>query len=123
MLIVAIAASTMMAPAKISLELPHVHRGIAIIKPAPCESFLVVVKEAGESWVNSLEPTPLSADEIFRSSVLFYLGFEDHTYSVSIDRWEQKVKGGESQSFDSVVNGPKEDTVMALNGFGLHEAY
>lgn len=124
MLTLLVAATAIGFPAEAPFEeAAHSYRGIALLKPAPSDGYLVVVKDAGQTWDFGLEQVGFSADEILRSAILFYLGFEDHTYSVFLDRPDARVKGGESPNFDYFVNGQKDETQFALNGFGLHEAY
>ncbi len=123
MLTVLVAATALALPTEMPLDAATAHRGIAIFKPAPCEGYVVLLKDAGEEWMPDAQFGLLSAEDVLQSAILVYLGFDNHSYSVSFDRSSQRVRGGESQSFDTVVNQRFDETFSALNGFGLHEAY
>ncbi len=117
-----LAATLIGAPSSMANEPCLEYRGVAVISLGMPGQFLVMVKPAGVAWESEdvLEP---KEKQDYR--VIFHLFHKDRDYDIFVEhpKSNRKLFGGESDSFDSIVNAPDSTGATVNNGFGVHDIY
>jgi hypothetical protein len=126
MLVSLLAAATISAPQAAPCPEHAELKGVALVSEgAATEEYLVVCKQAGQSWKEPVVPPAWRIRDFVDVWLMFYLNQADAAYSLEVDECgdDAQAKGGPSKTFDSYVNRQKEDSFSSLNGHGLHDMY